>query len=182
MIVIFSMLTISIDAYAKQGEKNKVKKYSGVQIVCLFGNEDCSKLTNSEKNGLLVQFFNKNQVINPEYYSQLLQKKVPNWEEQKLLATMLVIESHGKTDEVSSEGALGPWQIMPFWKEVLDIPGDIKNPEVNLDYARTILSIYHEKTDGDLWGSKGILAKYSSGAKKYRETRIKTQIKTIEEG
>lgn len=112
-------------------------------------------------------FLKNKEVLNYEFYGELICNYFDNWDDRKLFASILVIESHGKTRAKSKKGARGPWQIMPFWKAVLKIPGSLYNPEVNIKYAEKVLDIHTYEANGKLWGHKGGLYRYSGKSKHY---------------
>ncbi|EKD66302.1 MAG: hypothetical protein ACD_49C00051G0001 [uncultured bacterium (gcode 4)] len=112
-------------------------------------------------------FLKKKEVKKSEFYGDLICNHFDDWNERKLFASILITESRGKAGAVSEKGATGPWQVMPFWKKVLKIPGSLHNPEVNLKYAKKVLKIHTEEANGELWGHKGGLYRYSGKSKIY---------------
>jgi len=112
-------------------------------------------------------FLKKKEVKKSEFYGDLICNHLDNWDDRKLFASILVTESNGESGAVSEKGAKGPWQVMPFWKKVLKIPGSLHNPEVNLKYAKKVLKIHTEEANGNLWGRKGGLYRYSGKSTSY---------------
>jgi len=85
----------------------------------------------------------------------------------KLLFAIAASESSFNVDAKSCVGAKGLLQVMPFWKEELGKPNDnLHDLRVNLHYGSTILKIYLEKSDNDMFVA---LSKYngSVGSDKY---------------
>jgi len=69
----------------------------------------------------------------------------------ELVLAVIQVESAFKADAVSSAGAVGLMQIMPFWVRELGLPADdLKDPNRNLRYGSTILAHYLAMEDGDL--------------------------------
>lgn len=115
----------------------------------------------------IKDFLKKKEVENPEFYGELICNHLDDWENRKLFASILITESHGESGAVSEKGAQGPWQIMPFWKRVLKIPGSLHDPEVNIKYAIKVLDIHTEEANGELWGQKGGLYRYAGKSTVY---------------
>lgn len=67
-----------------------------------------------------------------------------------LVLALIQVESAFKADAVSSAGAVGLMQIMPFWVEELGLPiDDLTEPNRNLRYGCTILAHYLAVERGD---------------------------------
>jgi len=68
-----------------------------------------------------------------------------------LVLAVIEVESAFRADAVSSAGAVGLMQIMPFWVRELGLPADdLKDPWRNLRYGCTILAHYLALEGGDL--------------------------------
>jgi len=66
---------------------------------------------------------------------------------------VIQVESGFDRFAISSVGAQGLMQVMPFWKNEIGRPGDnLTKVDTNLRYGTTILSYYLEKEDGDVSG------------------------------
>ncbi|CAM3323064.1 lytic transglycosylase domain-containing protein [Halomonas lysinitropha] len=69
----------------------------------------------------------------------------------ELVLAVIQVESAFKAEAVSSAGAVGLMQIMPFWIRELGLPADdLQDPRRNLRYGCTILAHYLAVEDGDL--------------------------------
>ncbi|MCP1315023.1 MULTISPECIES: lytic transglycosylase domain-containing protein [unclassified Halomonas] len=67
-----------------------------------------------------------------------------------LVLALIEVESAFKPDAVSSAGAVGLMQIMPFWVAELGLPlDDLTDPHRNLRYGCTILAHYLAVENGD---------------------------------
>lgn len=67
-----------------------------------------------------------------------------------LVLALIQVESAFDADAVSSAGAVGLMQIMPFWVEELGLPmDDLRRPTRNLRYGCTILAHYLAVENGD---------------------------------
>lgn len=67
-----------------------------------------------------------------------------------LVLALIQVESAFATDAVSSAGAVGLMQIMPFWVSELGLPiDDLTHPPRNLRYGCTILAHYLAIESGD---------------------------------
>jgi len=87
----------------------------------------------------------------------------------ELVLSVIQIESHFDNFAISSAGAQGLMQVMPFWKGEIGRPKDnLTAIETNLRYGCTILSYYLKKEKGNLIRA---LARYngSLGKTKYPE-------------
>lgn len=79
-----------------------------------------------------------------------------------LVLALIEVESHFQADAVSSAGAVGLMQIMPFWISELGLAADnLKTPERNLRYGCTVLAHYLEQENGDFTRA---LARYHGDA------------------
>lgn len=68
-----------------------------------------------------------------------------------LVLALIHTESHFNRFAISSVGAQGMMQIMPFWKAELGRPQDnLTDNATNLRYGCTILSYYLKKENGDM--------------------------------
>ncbi|MGM0831487.1 lytic transglycosylase domain-containing protein [Halomonas qinghailakensis] len=68
----------------------------------------------------------------------------------ELVLALIQVESAFEADAVSSAGATGLMQIMPFWVEELGLPIDnLSDPNRNLRYGCTILAHYLAVERGD---------------------------------
>ncbi|WP_367642278.1 lytic transglycosylase domain-containing protein [Halomonas sp. THAF5a] len=69
----------------------------------------------------------------------------------ELVLAVIQVESAFQAEAVSSAGAVGLMQIMPFWVRELGLPADdLKDPHRNLRYGCTILAHYLAVERGDL--------------------------------
>ena len=67
-----------------------------------------------------------------------------------LILALIQVESAFKADAISSAGAVGLMQIMPFWVAELGLPiDDLTHPPRNLRYGCTILAHYLAVENGD---------------------------------
>lgn len=71
--------------------------------------------------------------------------------EPELVMSLIHVESAFKRFAISSVGAQGLMQVMPFWKNEIGRPDDnLMNIETNLRYGCTILKHYIDKEKGNL--------------------------------
>ncbi len=69
----------------------------------------------------------------------------------ELVLSVIQVESAFRAEAVSSAGAVGLMQIMPFWVRELGLPADdLQDPLRNLRYGCTILAHYLAVENGDL--------------------------------
>jgi soluble lytic murein transglycosylase-like protein len=61
-----------------------------------------------------------------------------------LVLAMIAVESRFDPNVVSPMGAVGLMQVMPQWKRVLGIQGELSDPEVSIRYGLQILGFYSE--------------------------------------
>lgn len=86
-----------------------------------------------------------------------------------LVLALIEVESAFRPAAVSSAGAVGLMQIMPFWIDELGLAtDDLKAPARNLRYGCTILAYYLDRENGDFTRA---LARYngSLGTTRYAE-------------
>lgn len=87
----------------------------------------------------------------------------------ELVLAVIEVESGFDRFAVSSAGAQGLMQVMPFWREEIGRPRDnLTDNETNLAYGCRILQFYLDREGGDLHRA---LAAYngSSGSRRYSE-------------
>lgn len=69
----------------------------------------------------------------------------------ELVLAVIDVESRFDRFAISSAGALGLMQIMPFWLDEIGMPGDnLFRTQTNLRFGCTILRHYLEKENGNL--------------------------------
>lgn len=84
----------------------------------------------------------------------------------QLVLAVMTVESHFQRFAISSAGARGLMQIMPFWKKVIGRNRDnLFNVQTNLRYGCTILAHYLEMEDGNMTRA---LARYNGSLGSYR--------------
>ena len=82
----------------------------------------------------------------------------------ELVLALIQTESSFNRFAVSSAGAQGLMQVMPFWKHVIGRPDDnLTDIATNLRYGSTILSRYLEKENGNMTKA---LARYNGSVGK----------------
>ncbi|MDY0070448.1 MAG: transglycosylase SLT domain-containing protein [Porticoccaceae bacterium] len=83
----------------------------------------------------------------------------------EVVLAVIEVESRFDPYAVSTAGALGLMQVMPFWKNEIGRPEDnLINVDVNLRYGCTILKYYLDKEDGRL---REALARYNGSYGQY---------------
>lgn len=86
--------------------------------------------------------------IDPEL-GRIIAKNVRRYSElygrdSNLVLAMIAVESRFDPKAVSPMGAVGLMQVMPQWKKVLGITGDLSDPEVSIKHGLQILGFYGE--------------------------------------
>ena len=82
----------------------------------------------------------------------------------EIVLALIQVESGFDRFAISSAGAQGLMQVMPFWKNEIGRPEDnLTKMDTNLRYGTTILSYYLEKEDGNLTRA---LARYNGSTGK----------------
>ncbi|WP_408610732.1 transglycosylase SLT domain-containing protein [Kineobactrum salinum] len=87
----------------------------------------------------------------------------------ELVLAVIEVESHFDRFAISSAGAQGMMQVMPFWKNEIGRSDDnLTRNRTNLEYGCRILQFYLQREDGDLHRA---LAAYngSSGSRRYSD-------------
>ncbi len=64
--------------------------------------------------------------------------------DSNLVLAMIAVESRFNPNAISPVGAVGLMQVMPQWKKVLGITGDLADPELSIKYGLQILGFYSE--------------------------------------
>jgi len=77
-----------------------------------------------------------------------------------LTLAIIKIESNFNKRAVSGAGALGLMQVMPKWKSILGLKGDLADTDTNIHHGLQILGFYQETHNGNL---KLALASYNRG-------------------
>jgi soluble lytic murein transglycosylase-like protein len=74
----------------------------------------------------------------------------------QLILGLIQVESGFKRYAVSSAGAMGYMQVMPFWIKVIGQPGDrLFTPRTNIVYGCAILRHYLDMENGDYFRALG---------------------------
>tara|TARA_R110000868_G_scaffold120477_4_gene319888 strand:- start:45080 stop:45670 length:591 start_codon:yes stop_codon:yes gene_type:complete len=82
-----------------------------------------------------------------------------------LVLALIEVESHFNEFAISSAGAQGLMQVMPFWKNEIGRPEDnLTNIDTNLSYGCRILQFYLKKEQGNWMNA---LARYNGSYGKY---------------
>lgn len=76
----------------------------------------------------------------------------------RLVVATIIVESHGDLDAVSSKGAVGLMQIMPWWSEELGIEEDLFSIDANIRVGCFLLSDNIRR-----WGYKEGILRYYRG-------------------
>ena len=97
--------------------------------------------------------------------------------EPELVLALINVESNFDRFAISSAGARGLMQIMPFWLEELGRPEDnLFDISTNLRFGCTILNIYLEREKGDM---RRALARYNgSVGKNWYPRRVYKSLRT----
>ncbi len=83
-----------------------------------------------------------------------------------LVLAVIDVESNFQPYAISSAGARGLMQVMPFWLKTIGKPGDsLFDIKINLRYGCTILKHYLKKEKGNITRA---LARYNGSHGKYR--------------
>lgn len=115
----------------------------------------------------IQNFLSRKNVRRPEMYAELITSADISSRKKKRMAAMLVKESHGRHKIVSSDGAVGAWQVKPFWLRVLKMKGNLKDPKFNFKVA---CLVYDQHAKG--LSERAALRGYSGGARKYADRII----------
>ncbi len=97
--------------------------------------------------------------------------------EPELVLALINVESNFDRFAISSAGARGLMQIMPFWLEELGRPDDnLFDISTNLRFGCTILNIYLEREKGDM---RRALARYNGSiGKSWYPQRVYKSLRT----
>lgn len=77
-----------------------------------------------------------------------------------LTLAIIKVESNFNRKAVSGAGALGLMQVMPKWKNILGLKGDLTDTDTNIHHGLQILGFYQETHNGNL---RLALASYNRG-------------------
>ena len=96
--------------------------------------------------------------------------------EPELVLALIQVESNFDRFAISSAGARGLMQIMPFWLDEIGRPGDnLFDIDTNLRFGCTILKIYLQREKGDM---RRALARYNgSVGKNWYPRRVYTALR-----
>ena len=108
------------------------------QIITSASNQDLIFLKIMLLRPKLDETFARNVARYVHKYAELHEKD-PN-----LVLAIIEVESAFNPRAVSGVGAMGLMQVMPQWKRVLSIQGDLDDPETSIRYGLQVLSFYTE--------------------------------------
>lgn len=94
----------------------------------------------------------------------------------ELVLALIQVESGFQKYAISSAGARGLMQVMPFWRKEIGRPDDnMFDVDTNLRYGCTILKFYLDKENGD---TNRALARYNGSIGKFwYPTRVNTALR-----
>ncbi|NOZ10230.1 MAG: lytic transglycosylase domain-containing protein [Gammaproteobacteria bacterium] len=109
----------------------------------------------------------KHKIPDPFYRLELLRaihtESIRVGLQPELVLSVIQVESAFDRFAISSYGARGLMQVMPFWKKEIGHPRDnLFHPQTNLRYGCTILKYYLDREKGDLTRA---LARYNGSVK-----------------
>lgn len=108
----------------------------------------------------LEVFFKKHKVKRPTFYAGLITDRIKSHQHRKVMAAILVPETRGRANLVSKEGAVGPWQLHPYWFKRY---GRAADPASNLKACYAVF-LLHLEEEGNL---RGALRSYSGRSARY---------------
>ena len=104
--------------------------------------------SNSSEDVLFLKAMVLKKDISPEFarsVGAIIHKDAQLYGRDPNLVLAIIAEESGFDPKVvSSVGAVGLMQVMPHWKRVLGITGDLKDPDVNIRAGLQILGFYLE--------------------------------------
>lgn len=120
----------------------------------------------------LESFFKKHKVKRPAFYAGLITDEIKDHRHRKVMAAILVPETRGRAHLVSKEGAVGPWQLHPYWFKRF---GRAKDPAKNLKACYAVFLLHLEEEDGNL---RRALRSYSGNCARY-PTKVQSLMREI---
>ena len=115
----------------------------------------------------IQNFLSRKKVRRPEMYAEIISSADISNRKKKRMTAMLVKESHGRHDVISSDGAVGAWQVKPVWLRRLKLKGNLKDPKFNFKVA---CLVYDQHAMG--LSERAALRGYSGGARRYADKII----------
>lgn len=107
-------------------------------------------------------------VKNAAYYARLLHATRMTTFERRLFTYKLVLETRGDAHAVSSEGAIGPWQLHPIHlKEFKVTARQAAKPALNLKLCLRVYRMHLAESRGKVFGYKGAVWRYCGGSNWY---------------
>lgn len=137
-------------------------------VVALFTSEVQAEAVTPQR---LDAFFKRHKVVKSEYYASLITTRIKSNRHRKVMAALLIPETRGRAHLISSEGAVGPWQLHPYWFNRF---GRARRPADNLVACYSVFLIHLEET-GSL---RGALRDYSGKKRGYAD-RVLSLMKEI---
>lgn len=141
-----------------------------ILLVLLLMMIPCTVSASPQLEYQIYKVYQKQKVKNPKYYAKLIANSKHSERDKLIAAAILIPESRGDAKAVSSEGAQGAWQVMPWWKKRLKISGSLFHPPTNLDVAMKVWNIHLREAKGDV---RRALTLYSGGSTKYPEKIVR---------
>lgn len=177
-VALFIILNFLVFSYSFSNEKNAVDEYphdTELRLLLQAAIKDSDSFEDRfDAEVWLVDMSNR------------LKKKMPNTEKRlmllrkihreatiaklhpELVLAVIDVESNFDRFAISSAGAQGLMQIMPFWLKEIGQPRDsLFNVDTNLRMGCTILKYYLKKEKGDLTRA---LARYNGSLGRYKYT------------
>lgn len=130
----------------------------------------------------------ESRIPNPFYRVRLLsaihQEALAEGLDPQLVLAVIEVESNFNRNALSSAGAQGLMQVMPFWKEVIgDKQDDLYNPLTSLRYGCKILRHYldrHKDPADALAAYNGSLGRYVYPNKVYDSLKKRWQFQAVD--
>jgi len=132
------------------------------------GTRELEALVKTDSTTRIVRVLQKYKVKNAAFYARLLSSTPMSEFERRLFTYKLVLETRGDANAVSSEGALGPWQLHPIHLSRFKVTRrQAKDPALNLRLCLRVYRTHLVESGGKIFGYKGAIWRYSGGSDWY---------------
>ena len=158
-VVFFSLSAISYAASTEQLPEKELRQLRGaIKKADSFSDRFSAEVWMVGMNSRLSRFV-KDDATRIKTLSLLHTHATKAGLSPQLVLSVIEVESHFNHFALSSAGAQGLMQVMPFWKKSIGKPSDnLMDIETNLRYGCSILSHYIKRDNGNLIAA---LARYN---------------------
>ncbi len=177
IVKILAIAAVAPKAYAVDYNPDTLAISQAVRLTTSFSNKDEAFLW-FQKMSKRLRF----QIKDPYYRLELLRlihrESTKQGLTPELVMGVIQVESSFNREAISSVGARGLMQLMPFWIKEIGHPGDnLFNPSLNLKYGCIVLRNYLKQSNGKL--DLALSRYHGSTATNHYAIKVKTAMRSF---